>query len=722
MITSVSNITQDVKLKYQQLFKDLTILLLGYESIRVYNADNPETYYYRENEIDNNYVFSEIEIDGISAFEEALAQHTLYIKAKGKEGTEYANGWDGIRLGFISDETVLTDFSGITSLEEYLSWLYQIKEINEDYVYHYMRLPIDEELFVIDANARTISIPSAFKKNGIAVQGDDVAEDIYFSIDRYFDVVDFNNCEVFIQWVTPKKEKVVVRSKYRDIASDPGKLIFGCPISSAITKDSGNVNLSIQLVQYDEDGKISYSFNTLTISVKINASIGINLAETDTYKLDDVGSRLIDRIKFVEVVGGAKAAEPEFILDVNNGKEYDLPDDEILTAQAISSDTGAITYIWRKKELDENNDEKLDSSGNAISGNEMPSEVGYVEIDEDQLINGRVYYYKRADDENYTRFVAGKLDEDTTGYTFYQMVSICHANGTGSYYVTARNRITNSVAVTTSTNRAKFLKPTKPEELKLTKTNNGFFNDNGEVTLEIFASKADNEHEVQTYQWQYKANKEDNFENIEDENAKQASYIASNAENGKGSGYYTVIVTNSRNTESVNSDIDNTVIVRVTNKPTAPAYTLIPTSVNIADIDNFEGFTITLDEEQPEHDEIRIKWYVYQEGYEITPVTDEMIVGEGTTTLAFNPKDYEKKIGEVTDGNIVASYFPALINYLNGETFSTYNPEELDSEQMFKITPSFKTEEPEEEDLAVQSVTLDNPIEAEDDDKLFFED
>ena len=49
----------------------------------------------------------------------------------------------------------------------------------------YLRLPLDEPLFAIDANSRKITVPDAFKSNGLSVQGDHLAETVYFVIDRY---------------------------------------------------------------------------------------------------------------------------------------------------------------------------------------------------------------------------------------------------------------------------------------------------------------------------------------------------------------------------------------------------------------------------------------------------------------------------------------------------------------------------------------------------------
>jgi hypothetical protein len=48
-------------------------------------------------------------------------------------------------------------------------------------------MPLDEPLFEIDANSRSIAVPSEFSRNGVGVKGDHQAETLYFRVDRYFD-------------------------------------------------------------------------------------------------------------------------------------------------------------------------------------------------------------------------------------------------------------------------------------------------------------------------------------------------------------------------------------------------------------------------------------------------------------------------------------------------------------------------------------------------------
>ena len=98
-----------------------------------------------------------------------------------------------------------TNFSGITSLEQYFYYLPILMKINygtDDYYKdegrRYAILPVDEELFEIDANSRMITVPKNFRQNGIGVIGDQMAEVVYFKIPRYHDFTDLNTTEIYI--------------------------------------------------------------------------------------------------------------------------------------------------------------------------------------------------------------------------------------------------------------------------------------------------------------------------------------------------------------------------------------------------------------------------------------------------------------------------------------------------------------------------------------------
>lgn len=146
-----------------------------------------------------------------------------------------------------------------------------------------------------------------------------MAEVVYFMIDRFFDAMDLNNTEIYIEWETPKSKTgggvKSVSETYLKMIDDenyPGKLIFGWAISDAITKDSGTLKFAVRFVQRNDEEKIVYSFNTLTAQATIHPNLGLDL-ENDSYDVDNCNDRLLERIEPSVVVGGAQAAIPYFL-------------------------------------------------------------------------------------------------------------------------------------------------------------------------------------------------------------------------------------------------------------------------------------------------------------------------------------------------------------------------------------------------------------------------
>ena len=58
-----------------------------------------------------------------------------------------------------------SSFTKIESLSEYFEYIKDLAKIDPIYT----RLPLDEEVFEIDANTRAITVPKSFQNNGISV-------------------------------------------------------------------------------------------------------------------------------------------------------------------------------------------------------------------------------------------------------------------------------------------------------------------------------------------------------------------------------------------------------------------------------------------------------------------------------------------------------------------------------------------------------------------------
>ena len=160
---------------------------------------------------------------------------------------KYHNLFTDAELFLKLDKGTISDLNAYYG---YMQNFYQAAKSNPA-GYKFIMMPLDEEIFEISLDARSINVPQSFKritggKVG-GVQADQMAELIIFECDRYFDYMDLANTEIYVQWQLPNTEKTIGATyiTMRDLTS-PGKIRFAWPLYDAITKHPGNVKFSVR--------------------------------------------------------------------------------------------------------------------------------------------------------------------------------------------------------------------------------------------------------------------------------------------------------------------------------------------------------------------------------------------------------------------------------------------------------------------------------------------
>lgn len=227
----------------------------------------------------------------------------------------------------------------INSLAEYFNNLETIKGLTN--AAPYLVLPLDEPFFEINANTRNILVPDEFKRNGIGVTGDSMAESLFFSIDRYFDIQDLsqNDINIYIQWETPAPNSIKGYSTpwLEDIDSNPGKLIFAWAIPSMLTKVAGNLKFSVRFQQVDGNGQILYDFSTLPQTVRINAGLNFDLSKIvfDETSINTITNRLKN-----SSIGGVFIPQPVFYVCTPSS----ITANEVITTNNTSTELKVSAY------------------------------------------------------------------------------------------------------------------------------------------------------------------------------------------------------------------------------------------------------------------------------------------------------------------------------------------------------------------------------------------
>lgn len=242
----------------------------------------------------------------------------------------------------------------ISTLDEYFQHLHEISLKDPSLII----LPLDEEKFFIDGNSRKITVPQAFTKNGVGVQGDHYAEYIYFEIDRYFENIDFGSPSItaVVEFIDANQQKHFTKAwiKYTDEKSS--KVLIGWPITQDVTSKAGSIKFSVRLFEL-EGNSYKRSFGTLIGQLVINPSLdfAISKAEIDNIqgKLDaDVEGEVLRRMINSPAAdySAKEVVSPVFLFRYKEGVG---PNDscsadagDVLKVQAIAP--GSVIYSWFK--------------------------------------------------------------------------------------------------------------------------------------------------------------------------------------------------------------------------------------------------------------------------------------------------------------------------------------------------------------------------------------
>lgn len=302
-----------------------------------------------------------------------------YTKLFDRAATVLKENWASLTdlAGQLDTYNITQENFEINSLNEYYAYLeFILKALDSDATEFldatdeaksFLRLPLDEEVLAINADTRTITVPSSFSRYGVGVQGDELAEVLYFTIDRYFDRVDLarNDIQIRIQWEAKDSNKNIIRGITRNfgkeiIYQEANKplMVFGWPISHELTQTDGTIKFAVRFYTLDENSKFTYSFTTLPAEIKVNASLDYDLSDNTLIEVDN-GSSIINRIKSngiydvanYEVPNAPLTNEPGIHAVYATGKIIDLPLDDSgveLEFSARPNPSGAISYNWNR--------------------------------------------------------------------------------------------------------------------------------------------------------------------------------------------------------------------------------------------------------------------------------------------------------------------------------------------------------------------------------------
>lgn len=225
----------------------------------------------------------------------------------------------------------------VENLEQFFGCIQEIADLDSKF----LRLPLDEPMFEIDANSRKINVDATpFKANGLSVQGDHLAETVFFKIDRYYDTMDLMNTNIYINWKMGSASARDICSIKSD-AIIPGYVIFAWSIHDKITAKSGSLQFSVSL-EIEQEGKNSYSLNT--IPAILNIKEGLVLTNPEIVDMESNIKSILINSSFGD--GTAAVGEVNWATGDGSGLVRDLNGDFVETINLVANNSnGKLTSV-----------------------------------------------------------------------------------------------------------------------------------------------------------------------------------------------------------------------------------------------------------------------------------------------------------------------------------------------------------------------------------------
>lgn len=330
-------------------------------------------------------------------------------------------------------------------------------------------LPVDEPTFNINANTRTITVPTVFK-NGVSVKGDEIAETIYFTIDRYFDTTDFYDPKIkaVVQWQNANGDKNISMTTAKAVIEDQSegtvKVIFGWPLSREITEYDGNVTFSVRFYNTEKENDIDYleySWSTLNTTIKINPSLDLDIIEGGFDTVDKnwlIYQRLRNSLPADINLQAIQPIIDYLIPLVGSTADLDEIDNKLVVKFKATYPSGTADgrigkQIYTLMREDYNG---LTEVVSAAIDDDVFGE-SYEKTNDTQMNTTEIYYIK--DGNEYIPYT----DPDwPTDIQLYEKVYTYEVDTAGEYYIVITNFIDNNNKMSITSGRFQILLPTKP--------------------------------------------------------------------------------------------------------------------------------------------------------------------------------------------------------------------------------------------------------------------
>ena len=151
----------------------------------------------------------------------------------------------------------------------------------------------------VNLETREIELSKSPYKKFISVSDDHYADTLYFRMPRFYDNVDLMSMALVVEYVNANGEGYISPIVVKDIASEPGYIIFGWCVHGNAAIAAGTLKFAFHLFQIDlNTHEIVYSLRTQAATGRIVLGLKALTKEYETgllntYSLDEVIAGLV---------------------------------------------------------------------------------------------------------------------------------------------------------------------------------------------------------------------------------------------------------------------------------------------------------------------------------------------------------------------------------------------------------------------------------------------
>lgn len=274
-----------------------------------------------------------------------------------------------------ANETLGFTDGRINSLVTYYQHLDELIEESPEF----LRIPLDEDPFEINASTRAIKIPDAIndKQWVIGVKDDHMAEVLFFKVDRFFDGQDLAICfpregdtahqgQTYVQWKNGSL-KGLDAVTYVEIQEET--IYFGWVLTAG-RKDSnsggplsvaGDLTFSVRFLyqtainshgQPDLESQTLFSFNTGYVTCKVQENLiqtmGSEIQGIYNLDVEDISEIGNMRPRFSGIFNNVLGPKPRITVELSDWTNLDDNGEAELSIEATVAGGGELIYKWTK--------------------------------------------------------------------------------------------------------------------------------------------------------------------------------------------------------------------------------------------------------------------------------------------------------------------------------------------------------------------------------------